>query len=210
MLTDLEFGGKRPSQLLRQMRDRAGDKISDALLKSLWLQRLPINIQTSLAISEDHLTRLAQMVDKIAEIYTSTPGNDSVTNRQDHRLSQITILVLTKQVQRLATQVQEQYPPRGRSVSPRRPYFKGRDRSPRSGKEKTCWYHRRFKEKSHKCEPPCSWPSHAGKLNPQISWAADKPGNSPTPSVHSRPEVASAVFSGYWRKHLDHYSGLEE
>ncbi|GFV78526.1 uncharacterized protein TNCV_1888321 [Trichonephila clavipes] len=38
LLTDMELGDRRPSDLLRQMKSLAGSSISDELIKSLWLQ----------------------------------------------------------------------------------------------------------------------------------------------------------------------------
>ncbi|GFS54594.1 uncharacterized protein TNIN_131251 [Trichonephila inaurata madagascariensis] len=45
LLTDMELGDQRPSDLLRQMKNLAGSSISDELIKSLWLQRLPQQTQ---------------------------------------------------------------------------------------------------------------------------------------------------------------------
>ncbi|GFS93834.1 putative gag-pol protein [Nephila pilipes] len=56
LLTDLELGDKRPSDLLRQMKSLAGNSISDEIIKSLWLQRLPQQTQAILQhFSEFHL-----------------------------------------------------------------------------------------------------------------------------------------------------------
>ncbi|GFU41074.1 uncharacterized protein NPIL_445901, partial [Nephila pilipes] len=41
LLTDLELGDKRPSDLLRQMKGLAGNSFSDEVIKSFWLQRFP-------------------------------------------------------------------------------------------------------------------------------------------------------------------------
>ncbi|GFY66757.1 uncharacterized protein TNIN_155271 [Trichonephila inaurata madagascariensis] len=46
LLTDMELGDRRPSDLLRQMKSLAGSSISDELIKSLWPQRLPQQLQT--------------------------------------------------------------------------------------------------------------------------------------------------------------------
>ncbi|GFY39622.1 uncharacterized protein TNIN_116141 [Trichonephila inaurata madagascariensis] len=55
LLTDMELGDRRPSDLLRQMKRLAGSSISNELIKSLWLQRLPQQTQAILSISKDSL-----------------------------------------------------------------------------------------------------------------------------------------------------------
>ncbi|GFY64704.1 uncharacterized protein TNIN_160401 [Trichonephila inaurata madagascariensis] len=50
LLTDMELGDRRRSDLLRQMKSLAGSSISDELIKSLWLQRLPQQTQAILSI----------------------------------------------------------------------------------------------------------------------------------------------------------------
>ncbi|GIY74596.1 uncharacterized protein CDAR_367961 [Caerostris darwini] len=58
----MQLGDRRPSRLLLEMRSKAGARINDDLQKSLFLQRLPTNIQQILAISND---KLAEMADDI-------------------------------------------------------------------------------------------------------------------------------------------------
>ena len=41
MLSQLELGDKKPSQLLRDMRVLAGDKVSENVLRVKWLDYLP-------------------------------------------------------------------------------------------------------------------------------------------------------------------------
>ena len=42
LLTDLELGDKPPPQLLRGMRILAAGSISEEVLRTLWLQRIPV------------------------------------------------------------------------------------------------------------------------------------------------------------------------
>ncbi|XP_017878763.1 uncharacterized protein LOC108624165 [Ceratina calcarata] len=41
LLTELELGNQKPSQLLKHMRDLAGERASEELLRSRWLVLLP-------------------------------------------------------------------------------------------------------------------------------------------------------------------------
>lgn len=45
LMSEMELGDKTPSTLLREMRALAGTPVTDDLLKTLWMQRLPQRIQ---------------------------------------------------------------------------------------------------------------------------------------------------------------------
>ncbi|XP_037805540.1 uncharacterized protein LOC119599715 [Lucilia sericata] len=65
LLENIQLGDKRPSTLLREMRQLSSGKMSDDMLKSLWFQRLPATLKAVLSISSDSLDKLAVMADKI-------------------------------------------------------------------------------------------------------------------------------------------------
>ncbi|XP_035230343.1 uncharacterized protein LOC118202293, partial [Stegodyphus dumicola] len=44
LLSELELGEKKPSQLLCEMRNLVGNKVTDTFLKTLWLQHLSVNM----------------------------------------------------------------------------------------------------------------------------------------------------------------------
>ncbi|GIY83921.1 uncharacterized protein CDAR_175861 [Caerostris darwini] len=58
LISAMQLSDRRPSRLL-EMRSKAGARIKDDLLKSLFLQRLPTNVQQILAISNDNLAEMA-------------------------------------------------------------------------------------------------------------------------------------------------------
>ncbi|GFT66163.1 e3 ubiquitin-protein ligase rififylin [Nephila pilipes] len=107
LLTDLELGDKRPSDLLHQMKSLAGNSISDEIIKSLWLQRLPQQTQAILTISNDTLDKIAEMADKIIAVYSSSeicqvtkvgslPNSVSSFDRNKLDVLQADIAALTK------------------------------------------------------------------------------------------------------------------
>ena len=49
------------------MKEVSSGQVTNNFLKNLWLQRLPSNIQTVLAVSSDELDKLAELVDKVSE-----------------------------------------------------------------------------------------------------------------------------------------------
>jgi len=59
LLHQAEFEDQRPSHFLRRIRDFAKGKMSDDLLKSLWIQCLSTSMQTILATCGDKLDKLA-------------------------------------------------------------------------------------------------------------------------------------------------------
>lgn len=60
-LSDIDLGDRKPSQLLRRMRDLAQQSVTDEVLKSLWLQRLPPQLQAILSASSHDLEQLSQL-----------------------------------------------------------------------------------------------------------------------------------------------------
>lgn len=159
VLTELNLGDKRPSDLLRQMKGLSGASISTELLKSLWLQRLPQQVQAILSISSDSLDNIAEMADKIIGIYSSTElcevgktsnkvsDSDTVNSRKINSL-EIGIAELTRKFDTFMT--------RGRS--PKR-FTNTRNRSRSRGKpvRNICWYHYKFGSNAHRCEKPCEF-----------------------------------------------------
>ena len=70
LLTTEELGDKKPSQLLRKMEQLLGDRtLEPSILKQLFMQRLPTNVQLILASTSDvDITQLAKLADKIVEV----------------------------------------------------------------------------------------------------------------------------------------------
>lgn len=153
LLNNLTLGDSKPSHLLRKMRDLSCGKVGDELLQTLWLQRLPNNIQSVLACSADALPVLATMADKIFETSedSSIQGISSASNTNNDLVNMI--YDLKNNIEALKKLHLSK--PRTRSKSP------NRNRSPsRSNDSNTyCWYHKTYKHKANKCVSPCSFTS---------------------------------------------------
>lgn len=68
LLSEIDLGVKKPSQLLRRMKDLALDKIPEETLRILWIGHLPASARAILTVSEvTDLNKLAQMADKVTE-----------------------------------------------------------------------------------------------------------------------------------------------
>ncbi|XP_076660499.1 uncharacterized protein LOC143363853 [Halictus rubicundus] len=67
-----EIGDRKPSQFLRHLRGLAGTTAPDSVLRTLWVSRLPTNMQVILATQKDtELNKVADLADAIAD--TTTP-----------------------------------------------------------------------------------------------------------------------------------------
>ncbi|GFT76020.1 uncharacterized protein TNCV_1255311 [Trichonephila clavipes] len=62
----------KPSQLLQKLKTVATSDISDNLIKTLWLEKLPESIKNILVVSDENLSKLAVMADKISDMTPRT------------------------------------------------------------------------------------------------------------------------------------------
>lgn len=156
LLTELELGDRCPSHLLREMRSLAGESVGADMLRSLWLQRLPVQVQAILSTCNDDVNKLAEMADKILELNSTVEINSLGASSNNNLNSQIE--KLTKSVAELQTRLSRRdinYRSRTPSRSSR---FNSRSRSrSKSGKKDLCWYHANFGKKATKCRDPCKF-----------------------------------------------------
>lgn len=169
VLNDLTLGDRKPSQLLREMRELAGDSFSNEVLKSLWMQRLPTQMQVILSVSSEELNTLAEMADKISDVscfeICSSSSLDKLSNRDVLKPSD-----LIERIDDLAKQVSEIGRSRSKSRSFSKPKFHNRSHSRSDGakiKGRFCWYHFNFGKKALKCVKPCTFSSDENNLKTQ-------------------------------------------
>ncbi|XP_064456872.1 uncharacterized protein LOC135367501 [Ornithodoros turicata] len=178
LLSAEELGDRRPTQLLRRMKQLLGDDVSaagDRFQHQLFMQRLPTNVQMVLATASNlPLDELASLADAVMEV--ASPHQVSVLERPaalqnatpppqaDHRspLSPPDIQVMAQQISHL-TQLVASLVTRPRSPSPRRPRHRRGPPSERRSRSRSdssgglCWYHRRFGANANHCLLPCTW-----------------------------------------------------
>lgn len=169
LLEHEELGDRKPSQFLRHLRTLAGTTLPDEILRTLWLGRLPTNMQAILATrTSDRLEDVAEQADRIHEIggkslvlaTSATASKAPTTTTMEAQVE-----ALCKQVAALTTQMETMAKgwqnDRGRRRARSQSRAQGRSRS-RSRKkdaetEGECFYHRRFGEKARKCTKPCTY-----------------------------------------------------
>lgn len=166
LLSGMDLGDEKPSQLLRRMKDLGRGKLNDDTIRLMWLRHLPVSVTSVLAITDElSVDKLSQLADKI---YEGT--NAASTNRPTSEVSVITSL--TAQLAQMQFEIaalraeQAKYNSmnnrrntahnyRGRSRSRGRSFSKSRFEKPRQ--DGVCYYHGRFGDRSYKCRDPCSW-----------------------------------------------------
>ncbi|GFS55036.1 uncharacterized protein TNCV_2441241 [Trichonephila clavipes] len=162
LLIGIELGDMKPSQLLQKLKTVATSDISDNLIKTLWLEKLPESIKNILVVSDENLSKLAVMTDKISdmtprtEIFATGKSLDcgEATSSRDQLLLN-RIQSLEEQICQLSilhksrTKERNSFHPKSRSRSRKRFDPKG----------KYCYFHFRFgaRCKPEKCSPPCTW-----------------------------------------------------
>ncbi len=175
LLISEELGDKKPSQLLRRMRQLLGDNtLEDRILRQLFLQRLPMKAQLILASSADTVSidQLATLADKILEVALPTPSVASISpgpSSSNHSDPAKVISDLQGQINNLATQIQAltnqfqsqpRFCGRSKSRSPgRRNSSFSRSPNRQNQNHPFCWYHWKFGSNARHCNPPCTFTS---------------------------------------------------
>ncbi|XP_038106488.1 uncharacterized protein LOC119766161 [Culex quinquefasciatus] len=149
-----DLGDLRPSHLLAKMQElSSGLGVESALLRMLFLQKLPTNVRGILSICNESLANIALMADKMIETMSATVASVSKpeglpTSETDDLKAQVA--ALTAEVKRMRIQ-----PSRSRSRS----LSRARDdaRSPSRNRDDVCWYHRKYGNNARQCREPCTF-----------------------------------------------------
>lgn len=143
LISELELGDKKPSQLLQEMRHLGGSNCTDQILQTLWYNRLPTNTQAILQVTDGDLNQKAAIADKISEV--SNFSTISQTSSTSH---------LEDKIRDLDLKINQLLSNRSRSSSSNHQRSRSRSKTPSNS---SCWFHRVFKEKARKCQPPCNY-----------------------------------------------------
>lgn len=161
LLEHEELGDRKPSQFLRHLSTLAGAAIPEDLLRTLWLGRLPTQMQTILATrTQDNLEDVAEQADRIHEVgnkavvlATALPPATSTMEAQIEAL-RTQVAALTTQMTKMAKQTRrgrERYRERSRTRE------RSKSRTKKPVQEGICYYHRRFGKEAQKCTTPCTF-----------------------------------------------------
>lgn len=181
-VSGLQLGDKKPSHLLNELRRIGGETQDEKLLKVLWMNRLPIQVQTCLAAITQPLNALAELADSVMETFrvgesnnihavnfgastsagiaaaSSSPATNNVAKSNDSDgLSK-----LTAQIEKLAQEIARMKSDQRRSRSTGRSRSTTRERSatpaPPNGNpdDGRCWYHQTYGSEAKRCREPCT------------------------------------------------------
>lgn len=173
LLSEMELGDQKPTQLLRRMRNLARDKVPDSTLRLMWTNHLPSHVRSVLAVSESFSTKteleeLALLADKMMEqtavpevavVQSSAPPPTSATQADTQ--------YLINEIRKLSLEIAELKarppPPTYNNNNYRRSRYSSHHRSSSLSRNRDtspspfCYYHRRFKEQARRCTSPCSF-----------------------------------------------------
>ncbi|XP_041976522.1 uncharacterized protein LOC121731232 [Aricia agestis] len=175
LISEMDLGDQKPSQLLRRMRELAKGKVPDDTLKILWQGHLPPQVRAVLAVSDTKdLDNLAAVADKVFETtravhVSEVASQPSSTSSRDTDLLMAEIAKISRKLAGMAGS-QQRYRRqqrfggnRSRSASRKRT----RDPTPSTSRRNPespdwlCFYHHRFRSRAHKCVEPCAWKPRA-------------------------------------------------
>lgn len=176
LLTEEQLGDRKPSQFLRHLQQLQGDTpVDSALLRELFVQRLPSSVRLVLATASDlPLDQQARLADTLVELQTpptlsayqqdardagaALPTADHQTSGSDVGDLRADIAALRREFGRLQHRDSGRSEYRRRSQSRGRSRSRGRSPAHRASDDdfERCWYHRRFGDRARHCQgAPC-------------------------------------------------------
>ncbi|KAJ2937822.1 hypothetical protein O0L34_g17798 [Tuta absoluta] len=156
LITIEELGDRKPSQFLRHLQGLSDSTFPDDLMRTIWSNRLPNNIQIALASqpSTSTLDDLADYADRVHEIASTTAMVASASKSQpESDVSELTreIAELRRQFRSFSTNTNG----RSRSKSRRASRSPMRRSDSNYRKFPVCWYHYKFGDRATNCIRPC-------------------------------------------------------
>lgn len=176
LFTGIEIGDMKPSHLLQKMKSLATTDISEMVLKTLWMEKLPHHIKHILVVSDESIDKLAIMADKIidlhsqSELYETRSSEIKGQNMPPNIISQL--LEKISSLEQRIEELQIHHQPNRRNHSGERlnrSLSRGRSRKRYNPEGKFCYYHFTFGSRCfpEKCKPPCNWKNQGNLLAQQ-------------------------------------------
>lgn len=135
----------KPSMLLRNMRSLGSTKdISDKVLRTLWLEKMPDNIKNILIVSDGTLETQAAMADKIVE--TNPRSEQAVVNNPSTTYASLMPKICSLEQQIASMQVHPSVRPRHCSPH-RRSHSRRKSRKRFDPAGKYCFFHFKYGKK---------------------------------------------------------------
>ena len=171
LLQGINLGDRKPSVLLRHMREISKGIVNDNVLETLWSSKLPETLRAIIASINISLDEKAQTADKIydrTKFETSSISNDTrnTSGSSVHAVDFSTqIADLTRQIDELSRKMNNNFRSRSRSRSKSHPRHRSSSRNGNRNlknkheekKFEQCWYHFKFNENARNCTDWCKF-----------------------------------------------------
>ncbi|KAL0130257.1 hypothetical protein PUN28_002095 [Cardiocondyla obscurior] len=186
LLTQLELGDRKPSQLLRHMRTLAGDRATEAVLRVKWLDLLPASSQRLLRIFHaSMLDKLATAADEMMDsgsqvmvisqppkkivktettatpapaTFEAVPSPSSAADLADAiSACRVSLSKLISLNRNIFDLLKANPSSERRSRSRKRPRSRSVSTPPSTRSDKVCYYHRRWRKAAKNCQQPCDF-----------------------------------------------------
>lgn len=168
LVSEMELGAQKPSQLLRKMREMGRNaQISEQALHSLWTSRLSSSIRAVLLVSQDQtLENLANIADKIMEnVGSAMIAEVNTKNTAMCSEAAFPVTEILSQMHKLNLEVaalREEVSTHRRAATRGRGSFRGRQRSRSRSRTPAdpdwlCPQHFRYRSRARGCRQPCAW-----------------------------------------------------
>lgn len=156
VLQGRSLGGQKPSHFLVELRNTAGSQVSDAVLRSIFIEQLPDHAKYILAVTEDkNLDNLARLADRVVEVQGPTIAATTAATKPPVTPDDQTYHSMARQLSELTTRVNQL---ETKLAQQKRERSKSRSRTRREATDSNlCYFHLNFREKARKCEKPCAW-----------------------------------------------------
>ncbi|XP_053960603.1 uncharacterized protein LOC128864870 [Anastrepha ludens] len=165
LLSGIELRERGPTELLAEINRLGGNNLDPSFVRSMWLNRLPLQIQLALtATGEQDNAKLAQTANRLMAIQRDSENHCVMPIARETVCSGI-----QKQLDELAKQVEKLSQKLSRSTvgEDRQKRFNNSTNVSRSTTDNTststCYYHRRFGERAKKCTQPCAFQGNANR-----------------------------------------------
>ena len=170
------IGDRKPSQFLRELRSLSGTVFRDDVIRTIWLSRLPANMQAILATQKNQtLNQVADLADTIASTYKGNAQYLSEVSQEPSTFDTALNLKMTQLMFRFrqemtetirreisAMQLSGRWTGRDHTYARARSNSRGRSHSRnRQGNGELWWYHYRFGVYAKNCNQPCTFSGNA-------------------------------------------------
>lgn len=166
LLQGESLAGRAPTQFLRHLRSLAGTSVDDDVLRTIWMQSMPSDVQSILATMRGlPLEQVAETADEVMQTRRGSHPSSQVCSssasappdEQNVGLKQ-QVMELTAVVAALARKIDENdrqgRRSDGRDQSRNRRQFRTRSKSRNLD---YCWFHDRFGNQARNCKQPCAF-----------------------------------------------------